>query len=285
MTPALLLLAMSAPPEVPTELWQVAPGEARVWTAPKQPVERARAVVLVHGLQVHPLRSSKVTKPELRPWQQPKSILVSALAKDADVFAFSYGQTTTVDEVARAPGLRDAVANLRKAGYKELVLVGHSAGGVLVRVFAEENPTAGVAKAISVAAPFDGAKVATYGIGYPKVQAPFVKSLAPDARIAPSGTNRLAPGNDTQFACVVCKLKRGDTDGVVSTRSQWPEDLQKLGIPIVVAPVAHTDAMQDAATTKLIHALATEKITRWSADEVETARRLLFGEPDPKREK
>ncbi len=285
MSPSLLVMAViAAAPvaEVPTDLWQTAPDiGAKSWVAPAQPSAKARAVVLIPGLYVHPLRPVRATRPEIRAWQMPGAELVKALAKDSDVFAFGYAQTSSVDEVAQAPGLLDAVTRLRTAGYTEVVLVGHSAGGLIARLFVEANPSAGATKVIAVAAPFAGAEAATLNVGYPKSQAPFVKSLAPDARTAATKANKFALAKDAEFACVVCKLKRVDSDGVVQTRSQWPNDLQCLGVPAVVAPVSHTDAMDSAAAAKLIAGLVCGKLARWSPEEVETARAVLFGEPRP----
>lgn len=282
MTPAALLLALAtaAPPstDLQTEFWQVAPGTApKRWAAPDKPVAGAKAVVLIPGLHIHPLRPSKVAAPELSRWQLPKSDLVKTLAAEFDVFAFAYSQTLTVDEIAQAAALRDAVAELRKAGYKEIVLVGHSAGAVIGRHFVEQNPDAGVTRVIAVAPPFAGAGAATLNVGYPKAQAPFVKSLTPVARKDATKQGN-ALGKDIEFACVVCKLKRSDSDGVVPTRSQWPEDLQQLGVPAVLAQVSHIDAMDDSTTAKAILQLAKGKLTRWSPEEVETARKVLFGE-------
>lgn len=277
-----VLFAAPAPApvcEVATELRQVAPdGYGFPWTAPAAPSEKARAVVLIHGLYLHPLRPAKVSLPDRSPWQESKGELVKALAKDSDVFAFGYAQTVSVDDVALAPGLRDAVARLRKAGYKEVVLVGHSAGGIVARQFVERNPDAGVTKVIAVAAPFTGAEAATLKIGYPKVQKPFVQSLTPEARTAAVCANKCALGKDVQFACVVCKLKRAESDAVVPVSSQWPDDLQRAGVPAVLSQVNHFDAMQNAATVKTIAELVREKITRWSPEETETARKILFGE-------
>lgn len=282
MTPAILVLALTAgapTTEVQTELWQVAPGAAaKPWTAPDQPGPRAQALVLIPGLYVHPLRPTKALKPELRDWQQPKSGLVKTLAKDFDVFAFGYAQTVTVDEVAGCAGLRNAVAALRKAGYTEIVLMGHSAGGVIARHFVERYPDTGVSRIIAVASPFAGTGAATLKVGYPKVQAPFVKSLTPETRKEAVRQNGAALGADVEFACVVCKLKRYESDGLVPTRSQWPEDLQQCGVPAVLAMVNHIEVMGDAETAKRIHELAKGKLTRWSPDEVDTARKVLFGE-------
>ena len=154
MTPVVLLLALSAAgptTEPQTGLWQVAPGSTvRAWAATDKPAN-TRALILVPGLHLHPLRPVRATRPEITHWQLPKSELVKALAKDFDVFAFGYAQTVSVDEVARSAGLRHAVADLRHAGYTELVLVGHSAGGIISRLFAEQNPEAGVTRVVAVA--------------------------------------------------------------------------------------------------------------------------------------
>lgn len=281
MTPALFALVLvGAPataPELQTELWQVAPGStAKKIATPAKPLAHTRALVLIPGLHFHPLRPVKAVKPEVRHWQQPKSELVKALAKDFDVFAFAYAQTASLDEVARSAGLRDCVTVLRDAGYTEVVLVGHSAGGLIARQFAEQNPTAGVSKVIAVASPFAGAEAANLNVGYPKAQAPFVKSLTPDARKAAVGANGLS--KEIEFACVVCKVKRHDSDGLVTTRSQWPEDLQRLGVPAVLATVSHTEAMDEAESVKTIAQLASGKLTRWSGEEVEAAKKVLYGE-------
>jgi hypothetical protein len=280
---SLTLLALTAPPvptgPLPTELWQVAPDRCeKCWEPAGKPPEKSRAVVLIPGLHVHPLRPSKAGVPERRPWEEPKAELVKVLAKDSDVFAFGYAQTVPVGDVADSIGLRDAVAKLRKAGYAEVVLVGHSAGGLIARQFAERNPDAGVAKVIAVGSPFAGAEAATFKVGYPKAQAPFVRSLTPESRAEVMKANPLVPGKDVQFACVVCKLKRAETDGLVFVRSQWPNDLQKAGVPAVLVNASHIDAMHNAEAVKAIAELARERLTRWSPEEVGKARKILFGE-------
>ncbi len=267
---------------VATEMWQVAPdmGE-KPWVAPATPSEKTSAVVLIHGLFVHPIAPSKAKQPWLRWWQKPKTEIVTALAKDFDVFSFAYSQTLPVEEVAKSPGLRDAVARLRKAGYKDVVLVGHSAGGVVARLFVEQFPDAGVTKVIAVASPFAGVKIATVKVGYPKVQAPFVESLAPHARGEATRANKTPLGKDVQFVCVVCKLKHADTDGLVRTHSQWPDDIQQLGVPAVLVDTNHFTAMEHPTAVKKISELARERLTRWGPDEAEKARKELFGEPKP----
>ena len=127
--------------------------------------------------------------------------------------------------------------------------------------------------------PFAGAEAATFKIGYPKVQKPFVQSLTPEARTEAVKANKYPLGKDAEFACVVCKLKHAESDGLVFVRSQWPEELQKLGVPAALAQVSHLDAMHNAASGNTIAELVREKIVRWSPDEVEKARMVLFGEP------
>jgi pimeloyl-ACP methyl ester carboxylesterase len=216
--------AAPAPTEVATELWQVAPDTSgKPWAAPEVPGEKSRAVVLIHGLFVHPIRQEKASRPWKRDWQEPKSELVKALAPDFDVFAFAYAQTVPLEEIAKSSGMRDAVARLRKTGYKEIVLVGHSAGGVIARQFVENCPDAGATKVIAVAAPFAGVELASLKVGYPKAQAPFIQSLSPSARADAAKANKNSLGKDVPFACVVCKpLEWLETDGLVSSRSQWP---------------------------------------------------------------
>lgn len=272
-------LCAAEPVEVATELWQVAPDRGnKPWVVPTEKSEKTRAVVLIPGLFIHAVRPSKAEIPDRRPWQEPKSELVKALAPDFDVFAFGYSQTVAVDEVAKSRSLKDAVAQLRKAGYKEIVLIGHSAGGVIARQFAEANPDAGVTKVIAVAAPFAGVELANLKVGYPKVQAPFVQSLAPNVRTEAVKANKCVPCGGVPLACVVCKLKLVDTDGLVSTRSQWPDDLQKAGVPIVTSSASHFMVMANPTAAKAIAELAREKLSRWSSDETDTARKVIYGE-------
>src|SRR6202035_1997284 len=87
---------------------------------------RTRAILLLHGLGIHPLNKAKVYTPLLHDWQLPGSVLVKALGRDADVFAYAYSQNTRIEKVAETPALALAVGNLRFLGYPEIVLLGHS---------------------------------------------------------------------------------------------------------------------------------------------------------------
>jgi pimeloyl-ACP methyl ester carboxylesterase len=284
MTPSLpaVVMVFAAPcANLPTELWAVAPerlGPAR----PDGPRVRDRAVLLIPGLKIHPFRPALCTRPERHPWQEPGSELVRALAPDFDVFAFGYAQTAPLDAVVHAPGLRDAVGRLRKAGYAEIVLLGHSAGGVVARHFTAAYPEAGVTKVIAVASPHAGAEAAKVPVGFPRAQAPFIQSLAPDVRAAARGPAEPRPPDKLQMACVVCKLRRLDGDGLVNLASQWPEECRACGVPAVLVAVSHWDAMLNPAGTKVIAELARERLARWTPEEVEKTRRVLLGDPPGK---
>ena len=78
-------------------------------------------------------------------WQKADSPLVKELARNADVFAFAYGQNP-LDTILRHSKLGENIAAIRKLGYSEVILVGHSAGGLIARQFVEDNSQAGVTK-------------------------------------------------------------------------------------------------------------------------------------------
>lgn len=264
---------------LPTESWQVAPSVRQPGLASVVKT-KDRAVLLLHGLLVHPFKPSLAAKPDLHAWQQPNSDLVRNLAKDADVFSFAYAQITPLDAVAQCPGLRDCVTALRKAGYKEITLIGHSAGGVISRLFVESYPESGVTKVIPVSAPHIGSELAHLKAGYHRIQASFVQSLAPEARIE-AAPRRIDEA--IEMACIVCKLKHMEGDGLVSMNSQWPDECRRQGIPVVLVAGSHFEAMTSAAAVKAIGELARERLTRWSPEEVERARRLLFREAEDRR--
>src|SRR5690349_12046873 len=146
--PAVVMVFASPSANLPTEVWQLTPdarGRAGWLSTPRT---KDRAVLLIPGLKIHPLRPGRCARPEQHGWQVPTSDLVRTLAPDFDVFAFGYAQTAPLEAVVNAPGLRDTVGHLKKAGYHEIVLVGHSAGGVIARLFAAAYPDAGVTKVI-----------------------------------------------------------------------------------------------------------------------------------------
>jgi pimeloyl-ACP methyl ester carboxylesterase len=267
------LIAFAPVADLPTAFWQAAPA-----TRSGEPLrrQRDRAVLLIHGYVPRPLRTARVAEPGARSWQKPGSELVRRLAADFDVFGFSYAQSIPVDAIARSPGLRRAVGQLKRAGYTNIVLIGHSAGGVVARRFVEQFPDVGVTKVITIAAPHEGVAWArALLLGLPGGQVPFVRSLGVPARRAVAA--KCGPlGRDIQFCCVVCVLPRLGSDTIVSTTSQWPTELQKQGIPASVIRANHFDAMKAAHATRVIAELARDKLARWTPKQVEQGRRALF---------
>lgn len=239
---------------------------------------QGRAVLLIEGLNLHLLRQRLAMKAELRPWQQPGSVLVRTLAPHADVFAFTYSQTAPVTDIGELPALGECIQRLRQAGYSEVVLVGFSAGGVVARQFVEDNPRAGVSRVIQVCAPNVGSALAKFKAAVGPVQAPFLQSLTRQARnrVLQERRNKTIP-LDVDFVCVVGEgLLFGD--GVVSIRSQWPEDLQGQGVPAVPLRTEHWEALRDARAAQVIARLAWEKQPRWSAAQVAVMRQRLWHE-------
>lgn len=277
---ATLMLPLLSTIDLPTAVWQVAPQGKAEFNGQTLELKKTkdRAVLLVHGLVLRMIRPDKAGKPELHEWQQAKSPLAQALAPDFDVFSFSYAQTTSCDTVASSPGMRDQVEKLRKAGYKEIILIGHSAGGLIVRQFVERNPKSGVTKVIEVCAPNTGTELATIGVGLPKTQVPFIKSLAPQLRTV-GATEPIVIDESIEFCAVICKVRGFSHDTLVSVESQWPRDLQKQGIPAVLIGINHFDAMKGAHSVSAIDQLAREKLVRWTPEQTEKGRQIIFG-PD-----
>jgi pimeloyl-ACP methyl ester carboxylesterase len=275
--PALVAVAVTAPAvNMPTMLWQVTPHYCESGTITR---EKDRAVVLVHGLIPRPVQMHKAAVPEPHSWQKPDSKMVCRLAPDFDVFGFSYAQTTPVDLVCWSKGLRDGVKKVKAAGYKEVVLVGHSAGGVVVYQFAEHFPDAGMNRVVVVAAPLHGARLANLPtFGLPPPQLPFIKSLAPDFRKAQCEACSKPIPEAVEVCCVVCKMPRLATDTIVAVRSQWPDVAQKQGIPAVLLEVNHFDGVRSARGAEMVAELAKGKLTRWDEAQVAQAKKALFGE-------
>jgi pimeloyl-ACP methyl ester carboxylesterase len=265
-------------PKVQTQFQQIHP--CPVGSGPIMPAEmdfqrtpgRACAVVLLHGY--HPsMTGYKARLPKSEPWQLPESTLATCLGEYADVFAFRYGQNVTVDEVAHAPALRAGIKRLKKLGYRELVLLGHSAGGVVARQFVEDYPDAGVTKVLQVCAPNGGSKWADLArflklpLAPSATQRPFINSLTiEDREKAMAARQHKKVPASVQFLCVI-----GSQDWVVSRDRQWTADLKAQGIPAVVLPVAHESAMSGAENARRLCELMKATHLRWDAREVQTA--------------
>jgi pimeloyl-ACP methyl ester carboxylesterase len=237
------------------------------------------AVVLVHGLDLHH-DSSNAQESRPHKWQGSTSPLVKALSKQSDVYTISYPQTSAVEEIANFPELKSAVARIKGFGYTQVVLIGHSAGGLVARHFVEDRPDTGITRVIQVATPNAGAHLADWGVKlgqFDRNQEPFVRSLGPEHRAAvlKSRQGRHVPPA-IEFVTVVClKTEGGKSDGVVSLQSQWPLDLQEQCTGCVCVHTNHHEAMRNDDAIKVLCKLATEPQRRWSAARVVEMRREL----------
>jgi pimeloyl-ACP methyl ester carboxylesterase len=258
-------LALGQPSSVAAKFVQVAP--APQTTAPfVRSKEQDRAVVLIHGYSPQPSHRAKAT---FHSYQHPGSPLVKSLARLSDIFAFAYAQTVPVDDIAGSAILHQGLVSLRQLGYAEIVLVGFSAGGLVAREFVEDTPTAGVTKVIQVCAPNTGTTWSAVTVSA------FAHSLSPRARarhLQERQQKRIPEG--VQFVCMVGNgLVEGD--GVVSTWSQWPEDLQRQGIPVHLIHADHLRAARSRAGVEMITQLVEDNQPRWSAFDVAIARKRL----------
>ncbi|MCC6418226.1 MAG: hypothetical protein IT429_08295 [Gemmataceae bacterium] len=283
---ALIYAAFLTPPASPeTRFAQVAPVH-REWAAFERSPGRERAVVLVHGLHLHPFSGHSATVAEWADWQLPDSTLVQTLQKENDLFSFCYSQEVPLGRVVRSPGLRNSVRQLRKLGYREVVLVGHSAGGLVVRQFVEDYPDVGVTRAIQVGSPNAGSGLARARFVARQAQEDFLASLTRRNRtqVLRDRADKRIPGH-VDFVCLVCRLglpipwlnREANGDGVVATSSQWTEDLQSQGIPAYLFNGGHSSAVTSRAGAEAIARLVRERHGRWDVEALAAGRIRLLG--------
>lgn len=237
--------------------------------------DKERAIVLIHGLRAEFLSAEKVYRPYFDSWQQPRGSLVSILVDLGDVYGFSYGQNRPLDEVSSHPELLEGIRTLRKRGYKEIVLVGHSAGGVIARQFAEDHPYEGVTQVIQVCSPNAGACLAHGSFALVEKQGPFLKSLIPQERMVNCARRDARMPSHISFACLLGTYGRLG-DGALSCYSQWPRDLQEQGIPAFTLAVNHHSGMESTAIARKLVDMISSPPSRWSEEQVQEARRALF---------
>lgn len=235
-----------------------------------------RAVILIHGLYVHPFSKTSVSRAAVHGWQQPDSLVVRRLGKDSDVYAFAYAQTVSVDAIPERAGLLQYVQTLQRRGYREIVLVGHSAGAVIAREFVEDYPFSPVTKVIQVSPPNGGtswAKVQTVRSN----QVEFLDSLSKTLRrrVLAARADRLIPPH-VEFACVV-GAGAINGDGLVPLSSQWTPDLQRQGIPVYPLNCTHWFTVRTQRAADLIATLIATPQPRWPSSRVEAYRRHLLG--------
>lgn len=234
--------------------------------------DRSRAVILLGGLDLRDDGASAAT-PRFVDWQGSTSTLVKGLSRHADVYSIAYAQNTAVEEIASFPELREAVGNVKKLGYSEVVLLGHSAGGILARHFVEEHPRAGVTRVIQVAAPNSGTKLAGWAVRLlqvPPEQASFVASLSPAHRAAvlKGRENKMIPTGIDFVSVVSCTSPKDRGDGAVNRQCQWPPDLQQQGVPCACVQASHAHVMYQEDCCDLYCKLITESQPRWGHTQV-----------------
>lgn len=270
LTVAALLLPSA---QIDTRFQQVGPVQAdgQLVRSPNQ----TRAVLLLHGFVAH-FKEANVSKAAFRPWQVPESLLVKTLAKEADVFSFGYSQNVALDDIVKAPGLADAVDRLKKLGYREIVLLGHSAGGLVARQFVEDHPDSGVTKVIQVCAPNGGTPSAK--VMLTRSQQVFLDCLTEESRrkcLEARKDKRIPDG--VEFVCVMGRSESDPgTDGVVPCPCQWTPDLQKQGIPVLALTVFHHESTRTPLGVTTLAKLVREKQPRWKPEQIEVHSKELF---------
>jgi pimeloyl-ACP methyl ester carboxylesterase len=270
-------LIFAAPASIDTRFAQVAPAANEVAAFARTP-GHDRAVILIHGLRMHPISKVGIVKAAFSDWQREDGLLVKQLSRDCDVFSFAYAQTVAADEVAEAPDLSDSVRRVQLLGYREIVLVGYSAGGVIARMFVEDHPDAGVTKVVQVCAPNGGSGWASWP-SLCRQQAEFLRSLTKQTRkhALDERGDRLVPQR-VEFVCIV-GTGTGYGDGLVSKRNQWTPELQSQGVPAVAIGDTHWHILHSKKGVDLIASLVREPQQRWNADRVAAARRQILGGP------
>ena len=289
-----LLAAVVSIPSIDTKYAQVAP-ELKAKSFERS-ADEDRAVVLVQGLYPHPFSDSNVARAMWQDWQEPDSELVQTLGRESDVYSLAYAQHVPVHQIAQAARLKEKVARLRKLGYTEIVLVGHSAGGLIARQFVEDHPEAGVTKVVQVCSPNGGSMLGHAEISVRQSQEVFLTSLTKSNReqmLAERSEKRIP--EHVQFVCLVghqeCRFDfdlscryfsfrpsadvRGDW--IVTSCNQWTRDLQEQGIPVVPVKACHLWVVQQERGIKEIHRLVREEQPRWTPARVNAARRLVLG--------
>jgi pimeloyl-ACP methyl ester carboxylesterase len=274
--PLLFALWLARPPVVASSFEQVAPIRASGELA-RSPGQ-VRAVVLIHGFRIR-FSEDSVAHADLHYWQRPRSLVVHELARDADVFAFAYGQNYGLDLVAARCGLEGAVRRVKQLGYREIVLLGHSAGGLVAREVIEDHPDCGVTKVIQVCCP-NGGTPAAHAKG-PPIQQAFLDSLTVEGRTAClRRRGGVCIPARVQFVCVVGDGHEHEhsSDGVVPCACQWTSDLQRQGIPAVLVHVSHWEIMRTPRGAEALSALIRQDQPRWDAEHVRQARRSIVGQ-------
>lgn len=273
----LLLVSLGQADKIETRLLQVQPAVAEEvpWTRTK-----GQAVILIHGLHFQTIAGSKNPIAHFHDWQKTDSYLVRALAKEHDVYSFAYGQNAGLPELIKLPVIETHIKKLKFMGYREIVLVGHSAGGLLARHFVEDNPNAGVSRVVQVCSPNAGSTLAKASFVLKAEQKVFLTSLTKDVRqkwLLDRGEVKIPP--HVSFLSIVgATVPSVGTpgDGVVTCASQWPSDLQSQGIPAAHLPTTHFTVMRSKKTAERVAELIHDNHPRWRPEQVSEFRKTIL---------
>ena len=236
---------------------------------------QARAIILIHGLQIHPVSNLEVLKATFRSWQMADSKLVNTLASEADVFAFAYSENVPLERIVSESLLKAEIGNLKDLGYTQIVLIGHSAGGLIAREFVEDYPDCGVTKVIQVCAPNAGTSVAHLESGVRTFQRPFLHCLTKEGRavcLQERAEKKIPPS--IEFVCVIAD-GLGSGDFLISNTSQWPKDLQDQGIPAVALHTNHFAIMHSKTQAQKIAEIVRNDMPRWNESQVISKKKSL----------
>jgi hypothetical protein len=236
---------------------------------------QARAIILIHGLQIHPVSNLEVLKATFRSWQLAHSQLVDTLAREGDVFAFAYSENVPLERIVSESLLRENVRKLKDLGYTQIVLIGHSAGGLVARQFVEDYPDCGVTKVIQVCAPNAGTSVAHMESGVRRNQRSFLFCLTKEGRavcLQERADKRIPPS--VQFVSVIAD-GLGSGDFLISTNSQWPKDLQDQRIPAVALHTNHFAIMHSKTQAQKIAEMVRDDMPRWNESQVVSMKKSL----------
>jgi pimeloyl-ACP methyl ester carboxylesterase len=236
---------------------------------------QARAIILIHGLQIHPVSNLEVLKASFRIWQMAHSQLVDTLAPEADVFAFAYSENVPLERIVNESLLKVKIGKLKDLGYTQIVLIGHSAGGLIARQFVEDYPDCGVTKVIQVCAPNAGTSVAHLESGVRRIQRSFLHCLTKEGRAVSlqERADKRIPAS-VQFVCVIGD-GLGSGDFLISSTSQWPKDLQDQGIPAVALHTNHFAIMHSKTQALRIVEIVRYDMPRWNQSQVISMKKSL----------
>jgi pimeloyl-ACP methyl ester carboxylesterase len=254
---------------VAAELIQIVPS-----TNSGSPFQRSpgqnRAIILLHGFHVLPFHKAYANQAVFHSWQKFGSKLVQELTRQGDIYAFAYSQNVAIEEIAGVPDLADNIRKLQMLGYAQIVLLGHSAGGLIARQFVEDYPESGVTKVIQVCSPNGGTNYAHLQPAVSSLQRGFLHSLSKETRSKSLKVRaEIKIPAAVQFICVVGD-GGGLGDGLLSLESQWPSDLQNQGIPAIFLHTTHFTVMRSESSARRLAELVRSNLPRW--DPVQVAR-------------